>query len=404
MAHSNLRHLRLFLQVSDLRFLTRASEAAHVSQPAVTKAIRKLEQEAGGALFNRTQNGFFLTERGTVFAARVRSALGALDQALADISPRLILTATMAQLEAVMALAETENFSRAARHLGLSQPTVHRAVTRIESEAGRALFDRTSFGFVATRACQNLVLATSLTIHELRQAETDLAELDGGETGQVTIGALPLSRTVLLPQALAHFRKQRPGVAVTVIDGPYDELLSGLRRGSVDFIIGALRDPVPTPDVEQEWLFDDRLAIIAGNDHPLAGKPCPRLEDLTAYPWVVPRRDTPTRHQFDSLFADRRTAPPQSIIEAGSILLMRELMAISDHLGCISEQQANAEIATGLVGRINLDLDWPGRAIGLTYRSRWKPTRAQKLMLDLVREAVPCTGTKLQRLSSIAGS
>ena len=137
MISRNLRHFRLILAVADLGSLTRASEVCHVSQPAVTQAISKIEREAGGAIFERTRSGFFLTPRGEVLAARFRRAFELLDPALADVSPRLRLTVSHAQLQALIAVREAENFTLAARQLGLAQPTVHRAITQIEEEAGR---------------------------------------------------------------------------------------------------------------------------------------------------------------------------------------------------------------------------------------------------------------------------
>lgn len=387
MIHRNLRHLRVFLAVGELRSLTQASERCHVSQPAVTQALAKLERQSGGLLFARTRQGFFLTERGEALAARASRAFALLDPALAEVSPRLRLTATAAQLEALIAVRETENFTLAARRLGLAQPTVHRAVTQLEREAARALFERTSFGIVATRPCQALAGAARLAFAELEQAEADLAEFDGREAGRIVIGALPLSRSVLLPRALAAFRARRPVLPVTVLDGPYDEMLTGLRRGDIDVIVGALRDPAPIGDVAQERLFDDRLVMLAGSAHPLADSRAITREALAGFPWVAPRTGTPARGHFDAYFAPLGEAAPKSILESGSVLLMREILSLGDFLGCIAGQQAEAEIAKGLVRRLDVAAAFPGRAIGLTLRRSWTPTAAQALLLDLIREA-----------------
>lgn len=393
MISRNLRHLRVFLAVAEANSLTLASRRCNVSQPAVTQAIGKLEKDAGGALFDRKSQGAFVTQRGGVLESRVRRAFDLLDAALAEISPRLRITASFSQLQAIIAMREAENFTLAARRLGLAQPSVHRAVTQLEQAAGRALFERASFGVVATRPCQNLAHAARLAFYELDQAEADLAEFDGREVGRIVIGALPLSRSVLLPRALAAFRARRPTLPVTVIDGPYDDLLSGLRRGEIDVVIGALRDPAPIGDVVQEPLFDDRLAIVAGRKHRLAGAGTPTLEQLAAYPWVVPRRGSPARAQFDALFAPLGDAAPRRIVEAGSILLMREILDISDHLGCISGQQAEAEISKGLLVRLDFNVNWPRRPIGLTLRQGWAPTAAQNLFLDLVRKTAASTAS-----------
>lgn len=381
----NLRQLRVFLAVAALGAPTRAAEVCGVSQPAVTQALNRLEAQSGGALFDRSRRGFFLTERGRVFQGRLRGAMARLDAGLADVAPRLVLTATLTQLRALIAVAAAQNFTLAARSLGLSQPSVHRTVTQIEREAGRALFERTPSGMVATRACRALVQAAQLALAEIAQAEAELAELDGREAGRIVVGALPLSRTVLLPEALARFRALRPTQPVTVIDGPYAEMLGGLRRGQIDLILGALRDPPPIGDVVQEALFDDRLCVLARPDHPLAGQGVITAEVLAAQSWVVPRPGTPARAQFDAVFADRGLPPPAGVIECGSILLMREVLRRSDLLGCISDQQAGADVANDLLVRLPVAVDWRARQIGLTVRAGWQPTTAQGLFVHTIR-------------------
>lgn len=375
------------MAVAELRSPTSASERCRVSQPAVTQSLGKLEDEVGGALFKRTQQGFFLTERGKVFEARIRRAMDRLDAGLAEVSPRLTVTVTSSQLQALIAMTETQNFTLAARNLGLAQPTVHRAITQIEQEAARPLFERTSFGMVATRLCRELAQAARLAFSEFEQAEADLAEFAGREVGRIVVGSLPLSRSVVLPEALARFRAARPNQLVTVLDGRYDDLLGGLRRGDIDFIIGALRDPLPIDDVGQEELFLDHLAVLARPGHALVRKEGTPLSVLVRYPWVVPRSGTPARGQFDAIFKDNGLALPESILECGSILLMRELLGRSDLLGCISGRQAEAEVAKGLLVRLRTAASWPGRPIGLTYRTGWVPTKAQELLLDMVRSS-----------------
>ncbi|MDO6966870.1 LysR family transcriptional regulator [Rhizobium alvei] len=382
----NLRHLRLFVAVAELKTLTAASAVFNLSQPAVTQAIGKLERETGGPLFDRTSHGFFLTQRGSVLHQRIRSAFSLLDPVLGDIAPRLKLTLSYAQLQALIAVGESENFTLAARRLGLAQPTVHRAVTQVEQDAGRRLFERTSFGILPTRPCEGLIQAARLTIYELDQVDAELAEFNGGEAGRVVIGAMPLSRSALLPRALSRFRQLKPTYPVSILDGPYDELLAGLRRGSIDFLIGALREPAPIGDVLQQRLFDDRLALIAGPDHPLAKRDDLSVEDLLAYPWVVPRSGTPTRAQFETLFVSSDRKPPVRIIESGSLLLMRELLEDRQHLGCISRHQSERDCDHGLLVNLRFPTDHLLRPIGITMRQHWLPTTAQKLMLDFLAE------------------
>ncbi|HHZ07440.1 MAG TPA: LysR family transcriptional regulator [Rhizobiales bacterium] len=381
---SNLRHLRIFLAVCDTASISRAAELCNASQPALTQVVGKLERLAGQPLFLRRPRGMFATAAGEAFAVRVRRALVRLDRALDEINPRLRLTATAAQLEALIAVREAENFTLAARRLGLAQPTVHRAVARLAEDAGRPLFERTSYGTIATRPAQALAQAARLAFSELEQAEADLAEMLGREVGRIVVGAMPLSRSYLLPRTIALFRARRPTLPVKAMDGPYEDLMAGLRRGEVDFLVGALREPAPIGDVEQERLFDDVLVMVARPDHPLVRESGLSIADLTRFPFVVSPEGTPARRAFDRLF-ERAGRRPESLIETGSMILMRELLRVSDHLGCISRLQVEAELALGAMTVLPFPMDDTARPIGLTLRSGWVPTAAQKEFLDTLR-------------------
>ncbi|WP_370206271.1 LysR family transcriptional regulator [Pararhodobacter marinus] len=391
----SLRHLRVFLAVLDRRSITAAARACHVSQPAASQAMARLEAEAGMALIHHGRDGSGPTEAGALFGRRVRRALGRLDLSLAGVAPRLVLTATRAQLQALIAVRDAQNFTRAAQRLGLAQPTVHRAVSQLESEAARPLFLRSGKRMEPTRAAQLLADAARLCFSELEQASAELADLAGREAGQIVIGAMPLSRSSVLPRVIADYRAKRPRIPLRIMDGPYDDLLSGLRRGEIDLLIGALRQPVPVPDVVQERLFTDDLVLVARPGHPLVtGRP--DVAALARFPWIVPRADTPARAQFDHAL-DRlggAAVTRPAMIECGSAVLMRELLTLSDHIGCISRLQASAEIALGALARLDVALPDTARAIGVTTRADWLPTAAQAQFMDSLRRlaAVPRPG------------
>lgn len=78
------RLIRYFLAVADEGTLTRAAERLFVSQPALTKQIRKLEAHLGVRLFTRSRNGMALTEAGRALAERAPELLAACDRALRE--------------------------------------------------------------------------------------------------------------------------------------------------------------------------------------------------------------------------------------------------------------------------------------------------------------------------------
>lgn len=380
----NLRHLRVFLSASRNSSITKAAEECRLSQPAVTQAINKLEDLLETALFQRSAHGVFVSQVGKVFGRRVERALGLIDASFLATAPRLQVTATAAQLRAFVAVCDCANFTLAARRLGIAQPTVHRAVSQLEKEALKPLLERTSSGIVPSRSGQSLARAADLMFAELAQAAMEMSELKGRESGRIVIGAMPLSRAYILPLVVAAFRKDWPRIELQVLDGPYDELIRELRRGAVDFLVGALRNPLPIEDIEQSALFNDSLTVMARKDHPLAGRRGLIVDDLRSWPWVVAARGTPTRGHFDRLFKENGGQLPESVVESGSMIFARELLALSDHLACVSSLQAGREIAAGRIVALPFRLPDTSRPIGITTRTGWEPTASQKALLALL--------------------
>jgi len=380
----SLRHLRVFLAALDTGRVTAAAEACRISQPAASQALAGLEARAGTTLLRPGRDGLSATEVGAAYAARVRLALGRLDAALAAAAPRLVLTATRGQLVALIAVRDAESFTLAARKLGLTQPSVHRAIAQIEAEVGKPLFARLGHRLQPTRLAETLADAARLCLSDLDQAEAERAELTGREAGRIVVGAMPLSRSAVLPQALAAFRALRARLPVTVLDGPWDDLMAGLRRGEIDLLIGAMRPDLNLADVVQTPLFEDDLILVVRPGHPALALPAPEPADLARYPWIVPRPGTPARAQFGRFWAQMGDSPPPTV-ECLSVLLMRELLALTDHIGCISRMQAAAEIALGAMVPLPLHLPESGRSIGLTTRAGWLPTSAQAQFLEILR-------------------
>ena len=216
------------------------------------------------------------TAVGLAFIERIERAVAQLREALTDVCKpnatqlqRIERAVTTAQLNALVSVVEHGSFSQAARAAGVSAPTIHRAARDLERLVGLALFERTSFGMQPTREAQRLARGANLAFAEIDQARTELASSSGGASGRTVIGAMPLARSFLLPRVLVDFLNEHPLHAVSILEGPYDNLMAELRGGTADFLLGALRNPLVFKDVVQEHLFDDELAIIVRADHPL---------------------------------------------------------------------------------------------------------------------------------------
>jgi DNA-binding transcriptional LysR family regulator len=392
----NLRHLRAFCEVTEHRSITHAAEQVFLSQPAITQAIAKMERQLDTELFERLSDGMHSTEAGHLYAQRAGRALELIRQGCQEAlkigaesggsrysAIEQMLTTT--QLNALVAVAKARNFSLAARMVGTSQPALLRSARDLESLLEICLFEKTSQGIELTRAAQKLVQLVKLAFAEMAQANAEVAALKGVDKGIIVVGSMPLARHAILPATINALTEELPDVRVSVVAAPYTELLHGLRHGEIDVLIGALRDPIPVEDVEQETLFHDPLAIVARSGHPLTAKKRITVDELAAYPWVVPEQGIPTRDHFEALLGDR--SPSGGLVESSSIVLIISLLLESDRLTLISRQQIRREQDQGLVITLPYDMSSTLRPIGLTTRRNWRPTATQVRFLKLLRES-----------------
>ena len=389
----NLRHLRAVAAIRRSGSISRAAGLVALSQPALTQGIAKLEGQIGLRLFDRGSTGMNATEAGSKLADRVDVAGAAMTTAFDAIrgssksgfrgTENLV---TMSQVRALLALAAAGSFVAAAQDSGLTQPSLHRAVRDVERLGGVALVERRGRGVRLTPAGQRLARGFSLAVDEVQSALDELLALAGVDTGRIRIGAMPLARARLLPLSIARFHRERPTVRIEVVEGPHGELLERLRDGRLDFLIGALRQPPPGPDVEQERLFDDRLVIVAGSGHPLAGAGRIPIERMGGYPWVIARHGTPLRRLWRGLFESRGLKVPDAPVVCGSVQTIRGLLAQSEFLTLLSPHQVRDEVASGALVAIGDPIEETRRPIGLTTRADWRPAPAQKQFVGLLRK------------------
>ena len=385
----NLRHLRALSAVVANRSLSAAARAVSLSQPALTQGLSKLERQLDARLFERHSDGVTATAGGTRMAARgaaafehlARATRGAARGGRGFARPEHLMTAT--QLAAFRHLADAGSFVAAAAASGLSQPAIHRAVRDLEQLCAMPLLERRGRGVVLTAAGRRIARGVRLAASEIAAGISEVGD-EQRPGGRIAIGAMPLSRALVLPQAIARFVREVPGTVIDVVEGSWRELVEPLRDGVIDLMIGALRDE-PPPGLAQRALFTDRLVTIGRAGHPLANEPDPSLAALAAYGWTVAAPGTPLRLRWDAMFAGHAT--PAAPIECGSVMVIRGILKDSDLLTLLSPEQVALEIATGMLTTIGRPLAHGTRTIGITTREDWRPTAAQQTLIALLEHA-----------------
>ncbi|MBT2186996.1 LysR family transcriptional regulator [Sphingobium nicotianae] len=401
----NLRHLAAIAAVVNRGSVSAAASTVHLTQPAVTQAIARVEALLGLQLFERRTDGMTPLPPARALAARAELALGL-------IGSRRV---TMAQMRAFLAVADSGSYAAAAARTGLSQPTLHRALSDLALILRRTLVERRGRGIALTEPGKRTARAFRLARAELEAGLNEaLGEARSGPA-RITIGAMPLSRARVLPLALARFNAAWPEVELVIVEGSHSELAEPLRDGSIDFMIGAMRDANPGPDLVQRALFEDQVIILARAGHPLAALAPPPvsgkgsggahsalpsftnsapearalgpsrsgkeeqgipLSDLARYLWILPSAGAPLRAGFEAMFRDAGLAPAVPI-ECGSVMMVREILMQTDFLTLLSPEQVTVEQQAGWLVSLGEPPAHFARTIGITTRAQWRPSPAQ---------------------------
>lgn len=392
-----LKSLRALCAVAATGSTVAAAGALHLSQSSVVRAIQMLEREVAGTLFERSGRGMVATALGQALALRAARGLAQLAQVdapvrrghapemLAWTSSRLAAGVGARHLKVLLSLARTNTETASARELGISQPAVHQALTQLEHMAGLPLFLRARKGLRLTEAGEATLKAFKLAWAELQQAGDELAARRGVVQGRLVIGTLPFSTGHLLSVAVDYVLQSHPGLAITIVDGTYEALLRQLREADIDLVVGALRPALPGPDLQQETLFLDRLAVVARAAHPLAQRQRLGWKDLHGAAWIMPMPNTPAQVAFEQALKVAGIPIPADALRVNSALMMQALLARSDRLALMSPRHLQDEIRAGLFMELPVPVQHEPRMIGLVRRSTYLPTPAALAILDALR-------------------
>jgi len=376
----NLRHLRAFSAVAAAGSVAGAAEALYRVASGVTRAISELETALGRPLFERRARGMALNAHGALVLVRAQRIEREFEDARTQLAARGVGASADVRslfgailngrrLAVIASLADKRSMPAVAHEFGISQPAISGALKDLEGGLGVPLFERKARGLLPTPAGEIVAFHFKRVLAELRHIGPDIAASEGRLQGCVMVGALPLGRTHVLPMAIARLLSQHPGLHVATVESPYEALAAMLRSGDIDFILGALRPPQDVPDLQQQALFEDRIAVIARAGHPLArAGQCIDFDALRQAQWALSRKGAPAREMLERFFAQARQAPLVPAVETGDLAVLRGLLLESDMLTAISPHQLRYEIRDASLVVLDFPLDATRRQIGLTQR------------------------------------
>ncbi|MGW1739103.1 LysR family transcriptional regulator [Nocardia sp. NPDC001965] len=206
------------------------------------------------------------------------------------------------QLRYVLAVAETNNFTRAAQRCLVVQSALSHQIARLEKELGAKLFERTSRRVRLTPAGEAFLPAARLCLDAAERAAAEAAAAVGEVRGRLAVGLIPSVTAVDLPDVLREFRARYPHVRISLRVGASDELTAQVREGALDVAFLGLPTTVQPHGVAGRELARDRLVAVVAPEHPLARETSVDLSRLCTETFVDLPAGTAGRAQSDLAF------------------------------------------------------------------------------------------------------
>ncbi|NBS96581.1 MAG: LysR family transcriptional regulator [Betaproteobacteria bacterium] len=201
------------------------------------------------------------------------------------------------QLRAFCAVAELGSFSAAARRLSTTQSALSVMIKQLEKELQVTLIDRSTRRATLSIVGADFLSHATRVLEALDAVRTTSDAFQGSRPQRVNLASSLTYSASLIPQLLAQYARQFPGVTVRLLDGPDEKALARVVDGEADFAIAPQR-ATPTQLV-QEPLFDDRRDIVCPRGHPLTRLVRPTWADALKYPFVATRPDAMLSLQAD---------------------------------------------------------------------------------------------------------
>lgn len=219
------------------------------------------------------------------------------------------MNVTLRHLRAFLAVASEGGFRTAAARLRIGQPALSLLVRDLEQEIGVTLFDRTTRRVEITAAGRDLRARVEKVMGDLDLALHDMRELGSRQRGRVVVCASPLLATVMLPNAIAAFRKRHPGVQVVLVDARTDQIVDKVRTGEADLGVGTFAEG--EPGIDRVPLSQDRLMLFCDPRSDLARRTRVTWADLDGRDLITLTRESGIRLLVEvGLHAHKRQASP----------------------------------------------------------------------------------------------
>ena len=279
---------------------------------------------------------------------------------------------TLRHLRVFLAVYQTQNVTRAAERLHMTQPTVTRAVQELERYYGVRLFERIN---------RQLYARAVHIVGSFDRMEKELKNWD--EFGLLRIGATPTLASVLLPKTLMTFEKKHPKLRVRCSVENGTHLQEALADDRLDFAL--IEGEVAAEHLHAEPFSEDRLILLLPPDDPRRNAPALTLRELAESPLLLREKGSMGRSFLDRVFA-AHDLPLEPLMESISTHAIIQAVHAGLGISFLPQRLIRHSVESGFVATRAVD-DEPfvRRNFAVWHEDKFLTRSARELLEDFRR-------------------
>ncbi len=258
-------------------------------------------------------------------------------------------------LEVFCRIVETRSFSRAAKAVSRTQPTVSGHIKHLEEEVGTRLFDRLGKEVRPTKAGEILYRYATEILRLRAAAVQALDEHKGRLRGSLLIGGSNIPGEYILPALLARFKGRYPEIALSLRVGSSRGVVAAVAEG--EYEVGMVGARFEDPRLEYVRFAGDEVVLAVPAGHPWASRRRVSLADVAKGPLILREPGSGTRKAMEEAFARAGIEPPEGAVvaELGSNEAVRQ--AVRGGAGCsfISRRAIEGELKQGTLATVPVE-------------------------------------------------
>ena len=172
---------------------------------------------------------------------------------------------TITQLHYVLAVAEYQNFTKAAEKCFVTQPTLSMQIQKLEDQLKVQIFDRSKKPIELTEVGRKIVNQAKNIVNEADRINDIVDQQKGFIGGEFRLGIIPTVMPTLLPMFLKTFIKRYPKVKLKIEELTTEEIIQRIKDGHLDAAIAAT--PLKQEQIKERVLFYEPFVGYVPQNH-----------------------------------------------------------------------------------------------------------------------------------------